>query len=400
MMTVKLYDTDSHIRQFTATVTACRQVADAKSGRICYEAELDRTAFFAEGGGQAADRGTITDPAGTVHQVKDVQEKDEQVFHVLDEPLSVGETVTGEIDWDFRFDNMQQHSGEHILSGLCYAWKGYHNVGFHLGEAFTTIDFDGPLTPEEILTLEMRANEVVYRNIPITVRYPSEEELSRMDYRSKKALTGSVRIVQVGDYDLCACCAPHVMLTGEIGLIKIIRYENYKGGMRLTILCGGRAIRDYQEKNELIYRIAAGFSTKPEKIQAALEKQQKETEETKERLLALSRTVVQMKKQQLAEEAAMQGGSVSWVEDLLDPVAVRSLLSQLVPLISGTAAVLMKKGEQEFSFIVASSTQDARITVQALKERFGARGGGSAQMAQGSVSGKQEDILEFLRSGQ
>ena len=273
MMTIKLYDTDSHIRKFHAVVIACEERKDLRTDQTFYLAELDQTAFFAEGGGQAADRGTITDRSGIMHEVLDVQEIKEHIYHKLDEPLTVGETVTGEIDWVFRFDNMQQHSGEHILSGLCYAQKGYHNVGFHLGEDFTTIDFDGPLSAEEIKELEYQANQVVYRNIPITVSYPSAEELAAMDYRSKKELSGRVRIVKVGDYDLCACCAPHVRLTGEIGLIKVIRFENYKGGVRLTILCGSRAVRDYQKKNDLVYQVAAGFSTKPENIESALEKQ-------------------------------------------------------------------------------------------------------------------------------
>lgn len=330
MITRKLYDTDSHIREFEARVLACREV-QGKGKKTCFAAELDQTAFFAEGGGQAADRGIIQSSRGEELKVLDVQEKDGHILHYLEQPLAEGESIRGILDWEFRFDNMQQHSGEHILSGLCYAWKGYHNVGFHLGTEITTLDFDGPLTEEELKQLEERANRVVYQNQPVTITYPSPEELKQMDYRSKKELTGDVRIVRVGDYDLCACCAPHVMLTGEVGLIKIVRWENYKGGVRLSILCGQRALKDYDEKNRLIYQVAAGMSTKPEKIPSALEKHGREMTELKERVLALGRELIAFKSKQLLTQAKEQGGRAVWVEDLLDPVAARSLINELTP---------------------------------------------------------------------
>ncbi len=397
MMTIKLYDTDSHIQQFNALVTSCEEREDRRSGQIFFIVELDQTAFFAEGGGQAADRGTITDEKGIVHPVLDVQEIKEHIYHKLDAPLSVGEKVTGQIDWKFRFDNMQQHSGEHILSGLCYAWKGYHNVGFHLGEEFTTIDFDGPLSAEEIKKLEYQANQIVYRNIPITVSYPSVEELARMDYRSKKELTGRVRIVKVGNYDLCACCAPHVMLTGEIGLIKVIRFENYKGGVRLTILCGGRAVRDYQKKNDLVHQVAAGFSTKPEMIGNALQKQAKELEEMKAHTLDLNQTLIRLKAEKLIQEAQEGNGSIRFVEDLLDPVALRSLVNQLTEQIPGHVICLIPKKEPgEYGYIAASASEDVRTIAALLKDHFGARGGGSAQMVQGSVKGTEKEIMETI----
>lgn len=396
-MTIKLYDTDSHIQQFSAVVISCEEREDRRSGQVFYIVELDQTAFFAEGGGQAADRGTIIDLSGAVHAVLDVQEIKEHIYHKLEAPLTVGEKVIGQIDWAFRFDNMQQHSGEHILSGLCYAWKGYHNVGFHLGEEFTTIDFDGPLTAEEIKELEYQANQVVYRNIPITVSYPSAQELAEMDYRSKKELTGRVRIVKVGDYDLCACCAPHVMLTGEIGLIKVIRFENYKGGVRLTILCGSRAVRDYQKKNDLVYQVAAGFSTKPEKIEDVLEKQAKELEDLKAHTLAINQTLIRLKARQLIRQAKEEDGSVRFVEDLLDPVAVRSLVNHLTEQVPGHVVCLIPKKEPgEFGYIAASATEDVRNIAASLKDRFGARGGGSAKMVQGSVKGTAEEILKEI----
>lgn len=392
MITRKLYDTDSHIREFEARVLACREV-QGKGKKTCFAAELDQTAFFAEGGGQAADRGIIQSSRGEELKVLDVQEKDGHILHYLEQPLAEGESIRGILDWEFRFDNMQQHSGEHILSGLCYAWKGYHNVGFHLGTEITTLDFDGPLTEEELKQLEERANRVVYQNQPVTITYPSPEELKQMDYRSKKELTGDVRIVRVGDYDLCACCAPHVMLTGEVGLIKIVRWENYKGGVRLSILCGQRALKDYDEKNRLIYQVAAGMSTKPEKIPSALEKHSREMTELKERVLALGRELIAFKSKQLLTQAKEQGGRAVWVEDLLDPVAARSLINELTPQVEAYAACLIPGKGKGFNLIIASRTRDCRQILSELGESFQVRGGGSPAMVQGSMEGEMKEIL-------
>ena len=208
--TVKLFYQDSHLKEFEAQVVSSRECGD------CFETELDRTAFFPEGGGQYADTGTI----GGV-RVLDVQEKDGRVLHITDAPLIPGEKVTGRIDWAERFMKMQQHTGEHIVSGLVHARFGYNNVGFHLGREDCTMDFDGEITPEELREIEKKANRAVWENLEVQVLYPSEEELAEIDYRSKIEIEGKVRIVVIPGYDVCACCAPHVKRTGEIGLIKL-----------------------------------------------------------------------------------------------------------------------------------------------------------------------------------
>ena len=213
-MTEKLFYTDSHLQEFTAEVVSCRPCDNG------YEAVLSRTAFFPEGGGQAADTGVIDGI-----RVYDVQEKGEQIFHYLEGELEEGKTVTGQIDWDKRFSRMQQHSGEHIVSGIVHARFGYDNVGFHLNDELCTLDLSGPLTKEELREVENAANE------------------------------GQVRIVTIPGYDVCACCAPHVYFTGEIGLIKLVQSQNYKGGIRITMLCGRRALKDYQQKEESVKAI-------------------------------------------------------------------------------------------------------------------------------------------------
>lgn len=379
-MTQKLYDIDSHIQKFEAQVIACTETEKG------FAVELDQTAFFAEGGGQQADRGVLDG-----QKVLDVKEKEEHICHYVKEPIEAGKKVAGQIDWTFRFTNMQQHSGEHILSGIAYAWKGYHNVGFHMNDTLTTIDFDGPFTAEELQELELRANRVIYENQPVIIEYPPQEELDQMDYRSKKKLTGAIRIVKVGDSDCCACCAPHVRTTGEIGIIKIVNAENYKGGVRLTIVCGERAVKDFDHKNQLLKEIGARLSAKPEQVAKAVEKQEKELQQLKEKMAALSQQLVQYKLEQVDAE-----GSVCLVETALDPVAARNLVNGLAAKVSGHGAVLLPKAEGEYQYIIGSLNQDVRPLAKELAAKFGGRGGGSAQMVQGTVMGQEEEIAAFL----
>ena len=227
-MTEKLFYSDSHLREFTAEVVSCEK----RDGH--YEVELDRKAFFPEGGGQYADTGTLDEM-----QVCDVQEKDGRIFHIMEdkseqipEYFTVGRSVSGRINWEERFMKMQQHTGEHIVSGLVHARFGYNNVGFHLGSEDCTMDFNGIITKEELQEIEREANRAVWKNLPAEVLYPTEEELASMEYRSKIEIEGQVRIVVIPGYDVCACCAPHVKYTGEIGLIKLTGVQKYKGGVR------------------------------------------------------------------------------------------------------------------------------------------------------------------------
>ena len=272
-MTEKLFYTDSHLQEFTAEVVSCRPCDNG------YEAVLSRTAFFPEGGGQAADTGVIDGI-----RVYDVQEKGEQIFHYLEGELEEGKTVTGQIDWDKRFSRMQQHSGEHIVSGIVHARFGYDNVGFHLNDELCTLDLSGPLTKEELREVENAANEAVFANVPVQISYPSKEKLKTLDYRSKIEIDGQVRIVTIPGYDVCACCAPHVNFTGEIGLVKLVQSQNYKGGIRITMLCGRRALKDYQQKEESVKAIMGSLSAKEELIAEAVERVKEECTQLKSEL--------------------------------------------------------------------------------------------------------------------
>ena len=235
MPIIKLYENDSYIKNFSATVISCEE----KDG--AFLVVLDKTAFFPEGGGQDADKGVINGI-----EVFDVQIKDDIIYHKLEKNLEIGATVECSIDWDTRFSRMQNHTGEHIVSGLINIIFGYNNVGFHMNDSLVTFDVDGPLTDDDIKLVEKKANQAIYANNSINAIYPTPEELDNYDYRSKLDITEGVRLVEIENTDLCACCAPHVAKTGEVGIIKIISYIPYKKGTRIEMLCGSLALEDYQ----------------------------------------------------------------------------------------------------------------------------------------------------------
>ena len=252
MQTVKLYDENPYETCFEAAV---REVSvNEKAGTAAIV--LDRTLFFPEEGGQTPDTGVL---AGL--PVTDVQIRNGVIIHTVrfakESPVPrEGATVSGTIDWTHRFSNMQNHTGEHILSGLLHSLYGYENVGFRLSDNTVTLDTGGQLDDAQLCNLERRANEVIYRNVKVTCEYPPEEVLQKLAYRSKKELPGPVRIVTIDGVDVCACCAPHVRRTGEIGLIRIIDVLHTKTNMRLTIVCGSRALEYTQHSFEQLRSIS------------------------------------------------------------------------------------------------------------------------------------------------
>ena len=255
-MTEKLFYRDSMIKNFQAEVLSCIPLSeenDINTG-INYEVVLDRTAFFPEGGGQYADTGVLRLP-DTEIRVLDVRERQGVVFHCTDRPAQPKTAVTGVLDFEERFSKMQQHTGEHIVSGIVNRHFGYRNVGFHLGNEAVTMDYDGPLSKEKLRMIEREANQAVAEDIPIEVLYPTQTELDTITYRSKIEIEGQVRIVRIPGYDTCACCAPNVRTTGAIGIIKLTGAIHYKGGMRVNMLCGFRALKDYNRKEESVAAI-------------------------------------------------------------------------------------------------------------------------------------------------
>ena len=380
-MTRKLYDTDSHLQHFQAQVLSCVPCGNT------FRVVLDQTAFFPGGGGQACDRGRLG-PS----EVLSVSEEKGIIYHTLSRPVPVGRTISGSIDWAFRFDNMQQHSGEHILSGIVHAMKGCDNVGFHMNEAFTTVDFNVPFSAQELEEAERLANEVIYQNIPFRIFYPTPEELSQLTYRSKKELTGPVRLVQAGDQDLCACCAPHVALSGEIGMIKIVAAENYKGGVRLTLLCGERARRHHQEQLLLLRQIGARLSSSPEQLPEKLEKQLTEKEQLKQSLAQLSEELIQCRLRELPSDAS----TLVLIEPCLDETGARRLVNSLTASRPGRTAVLLPQKDGSFRYIIGSRSEDLAPLCRKWNQAFQGRGGGSSQMVQGTVWGDPKEMKRFL----
>lgn len=381
-MTEKLYYQDAYQTTFRAKVLDCREEKGA------FLVTLDKTCFYPEGGGQPADHGIL---GGA--KVLDVHEKGDVIFHTADKPLEIGTEVEGKIDWARRFDLMQNHSGEHIISGVICGKYGCDNVGFHMGKEAVTIDFNAKITPEELPALEDKANEAIWRNTPFETSYPSKEELAAMEYRSKKELDGQVRIVRAGEYDCCACCGTHVRLAGEIGQIKIIGIQNYKGGTRLELVCGRRALEDYRQKADAAE--SAGRQLSVPAIQAG---------KAVENLLAekdsLIQSLNQLKWNYFTEKAANvpEGTeSIVFFADGLNSKDLAHFADLLLKKVEKRAAVLTgKAGETAYTFVLLSKERDAREMTDTMRTQFDCKGGGKPDAVQGKLSGKKADLLAFF----
>jgi alanyl-tRNA synthetase len=384
--TEKIYDADAYEVSFTAKVLSCEK-SENEAYKECYDVCLDRTAFFPEEGGQEPDRGTLGG-----RKILDVQiiktDNGEVIVHTVDGALEVNSMVDGLIEWNHRFDQMQQHSGEHIFSGITHNLYGYDNVGFHLSTQVVTMDFNGPLTDEQVIDIERRANEVIVSNREIVISWPDSEDLHKMDYRSKKELEGPVRIVTIPGTDVCACCAPHVRRTGEIGFLKVMNRQNYKGGVRVTIECGMRALLTVDAEHRLITGIANDMTTSVSSIPGQIEKMKQENQHLRGELSALRGELMQMQIRMLPEGsrcALLFTGEA-------DNKNMQNAVNELVKKHSGYCGVF-SGNNGSYRFIIGIEGGDARLASSALREKFGARGGGSAQMVQGSVNGASEEEL-------
>ena len=383
-MTEKLFYQDSHMRNFRAVVESCEKAGEE------YEAVLNRTAFFPEGGGQYADTGVIDKVP-----VVDVKEREGVIFHRVKRPLAVGKQVEGFIDWEERFSKMQQHSGEHIVSGLVHSHFGYDNVGFHMGRDAITMDFNGILTKAQLKEIEKEANEAVVKNLEIQVLYPSKEELSQIAYRSKIEIEGQVRIVVVPGYDTCACCAPHVKRTGEIGLIKLTGLQNYKGGVRVSMLCGFRALADYEEKAESVKRLSVMLSAKENEVAEEVQRLKEELTAQKGKLARLEGKLLEQKVGELEKNQKL----VVLFESDLAGNAPRELVNRILCKGTEIAAVFAGTPANGYRYVVGSKTLDVRPFAKRLNERFQGRGGGKPEMVQGSISvGEERKIREEVES--
>ena len=380
METEKLYYADAFLKEFTATVLTC------EPGKTGYLVTLDRTAFYPEGGGQPADHGTLNGAA-----VTDVHETDGVIVHTVEKAVEIGENVTGVIDWARRFDHMQQHSGEHILSGiLCH---DYHcdNVGFHLGADTVTIDYNTDISWEQALDAERKANEIIWADVPAEITYPSPAELEALDYRSKKALPGQVRIVTFPQADCCACCGTHVLRSGQVGLVKVLSCQKFREGVRMEILSGARALAYLGHVYDQARSVGQQLSVKPGDILPAVVRLEEEQTALKGREAAMEDQLFQ---RIAAEHAGAE--NVVVFQPPLRPDGVRRLADALAHQCTGLAAVFAGEDGRFNYALLRADGADINSQVKAMNSALQGRGGGRNGFAQGSVQASEAEIRDFF----
>lgn len=381
MSTRLLYREEPYRTEFAARVLQCEP---AKDGRFLIR--LDETCFYPEGGGQPADTGVL----GGV-KVLDVHERGGEVWHTTDAPLPVDQTADGAIDWARRFSLMQHHTAEHIVSGIVHSLFRLDNVGFHMGSAMVTIDFNGELDQEAIEQVERLANRTVFANRPVNVSYPSQQELEAMSFRSKKSLSsleGEIRIVTVPQADCCACCGIHVGRTGEIGCIKLLSPQRYKGGVRVGLLCGEAALADYREKDAQVTAVSQMLSAKQPEAADAVRRLLAQNEELR---LALS----DAKKRLFSLRAAQYGGEskVCLFDSTLTPGELRLQAAALLESGGAPRLALVLSGEEgSYRYALGAAGADARTLSKALHQTLGGKGGGNAEFAQGAFAASRKAI--------
>ena len=389
--TEKYFENDAFRKTAAGVILAAEADAKTGGGRIA----LDGTVFYPEGGGQPADRGTLTLPDGTVLQVQDVHEQAGVIWHTVDAlpaAAAPGAAVTGCIDWDWRFDKMQQHTGEHILSGILHQLFGAENVGFHVGTEAVRMDTSVPISPEGLRQAELAANRIVWQDVPVLISYPTREELAALVYRSKKEIEGQVRIVTIPGADICACCGTHVSNTGEIGLLRIFSCVRFHDGVRLELLCGRRALRYLRALTEQNRQVSGLLSAKPLETAGAVQRLLDAEGALKLRAASLEDAVFTQKAQALAGN-----GNVLLFEPAMSPDSVRRLTDLVMSACGGRAAVFAGSDEAGYKYAVGEQGGDLRQLVRELNTALQGRGGGKPFFAQGSVSASRAAIEAFFR---
>lgn len=394
--TIELYYESAYTKEFDAVVTGCNPVFD-KEGDF-FEITLDRTAFFPEQGGQSSDLGQLLfgdDKRAVVSHT--AIDKDKVIKHISDCEIAVGEKVHGIIDWEHRFSNMQQHTGEHIFSGIVNSMFGYDNVGFHLSDQEVTMDYNGVLTAENIREIELKVNKAIWENIEVVCEFPDKEALEQIDYRSKKELTGDIRIVTIGDYDCCACCAPHVLRTGEVGILKVIGLQNYKKGVRVNILCGKRALEYICEENKIVSELSNMLTTSKDNILPAFKKNTDEIIKLKSELSAVREKLIEYEISNISPSLK----DVFLVKDAgIDQNVMRKTVNALSEKHDGYCGFFSGDVKNGYRFIIASgrNKKSTKDLLTKLKEKCDVKGGGSDLMVQGSFSCENiDDVVKCLK---
>lgn len=448
--TKKLYDEDAYCREFRARVLSCKRLPDGSRNLI-----LDQSAFFPEAGGQSCDTGWVWQEGASPLRVSQVRLQDGILIHTVVEqadPRYEGEVAPGheeqvaprhekqaapgheeqaapgheeqeapgqekkiapghegqvfqagtevfaKLDFEDRYDKMQQHTGEHIFSGLVNHRYGYHNVGFHLGDDEVTMDFDGRLEEEEIRELEEVANRIIRQNLPVTAFFPSAEEQKQLTWRSKKEIDSeSLRLVTIPGVDVCACCAPHVKRTGEVNLLKVESFQNYKKGTRIFLCCGERAYHLFQKEHRMVRALAQECTTSYENLPDRFHQMQQEILQWKLRASGQMEELLSYRIQELPERGESLVLFLKEGEE--EGSLLRKAANQLMQRGAVLCAVFSRKAEGGFSFVIGSPQNRANECLQKMKEAFAVRGGGSPEMVQGSVQDTTEQELEAFFSG-
>ena len=377
----KLYYKDCHIKTFEAAVTSCVKTEKG------YGIRLSQTAFYPEGGGQACDLGTLADA-----KVLYVKEQDESVIHFCDKPLEVGKTVAGTIDWTRRFDLMQQHTGEHMVSGVIHRMFGWHNVGFHMGSEVVTIDFDGPVPQEALAKIEAEVNQKIWENLPVRCWYPEEAELPSIPYRAKRQMPWPVRIVEIPGVDLCACCGVHVERTGEIGFVKLLSCVKFHQGVRIEMACGAKALEFLTKAYEQNRQVSQAFSAKLMETGEAARKMNEALAAEKYRAVSLQKQIFGY----TAEQYRGKGFALHFEENL-SPAGVRELAELISGICGGTAAVF-SGSDGRFDVCLACPGGDVKELGNRMAKALDGRGGGKPGFFQGSINATRVQIIEFFQN--
>lgn len=377
-MTQKLYEQNSHLKNFTATVLNCEKRQDF------YAVVLDKTAFFPESGGQIGDKGYI----GKTF-VFDTQIENETIYHFTKEEVNVGETVDCRIDWYTRFQNMQNHSGEHIISGLVHKHFGFDNVGFHLSNNEMTLDFNGFLDEHDLEKIETLANEAIFNNVPFKAYFP--ENFKELEYRSKLDLTENVRIVEIEGIDRCACCAPHVDSAAEIGLIKILNSTKNKGGVRLFVKCGIRALDYYNLLLKNTAKISDMLCVKREETSLGVEKLLEQMGELKLKNTDLKHRLINEKVNNFNNDCEI----TALFECDFDIKELQMYADKLYKTYGGIRAVF-SGNDGEYAFAICGDEKTLAELLKKLKETLNVRGGGRNSMIQGTIFATKEEILKIM----
>ena len=376
----ELFYKNAYLKEFDTKVVSCVKDKDV------YKVILEETIFYQEGGGQSSDLGMINDA-----KVTNVKRENDEIVHYVDKPLIINENVHLKIDWNRRFDHMQNHTGEHILSGTIHKLYGYENVGFHMDEEKIQADYDGVLKEEDIEKIEFLINDAIHQNIPVVESYPDNQELEKLEFRSKKELSGKVRIISIDDVDICACCGTHVKTTAEVNLIKILSFEKHKTGTRIEMKCGNRALKDYcmiQKQNTALYQM---FSVQSDGVYKAVEKQN-------EQLLTLQKQFINLSNQYL-KERALNKQENDYLYDILEYPFTMQSIREYANALSEKASivcVVAKKDEDSYLYLLTSKNENVTEVSKKINQLLNGKGGGKNNYAQGSINTEIKNLSKII----